>query len=145
MLNTELLLKVKEQILKEPLQFIMGNWFQTKHEIVQEPIPNCGTAACIAGWAIAIHNQMNPAKACAAVSNHEFKWHSSEFIADDILDPKGDITVSNLFYVDRWPYQLAFDFRNSEDPVRRAQLAAQAIDMFIADPESFGEETEYED
>lgn len=55
-MNVELLLKVKDQILKEPRQFVMESWFR----LSIRDIPNCGTAACIGGWGIAIEFNENP-------------------------------------------------------------------------------------
>lgn len=55
-----LLERIKRQIKKEPKQFIMDAYFWSSYRI-----PNCGTAACIAGWAVTFGNNFeNPKVAC---------------------------------------------------------------------------------
>ena len=49
-INTKLLRAIQRRIKKEPKQFIMY-WYFRKDE---RHIPNCGTAACIAGWAVTL-------------------------------------------------------------------------------------------
>ena len=50
--TVNLLRKVQKQILLEPRQFDIQHWFTMFPKNVTR-VPNCGTAACIAGWAIA--------------------------------------------------------------------------------------------
>lgn len=57
-MNTKLLRRIQKQILKEPKQFDMSWWFSTSPHI-----PNCGTAACVAGWVMALHRGCSPHQA----------------------------------------------------------------------------------
>src|SRR5438105_274495 len=46
-MNKDLLLKVKEAILAEPIRFNMGSWVS-----ITDVWAPCGTTACIAGFAV---------------------------------------------------------------------------------------------
>lgn len=50
--NIELLTKVRDAIANEDAHFNMGSWFTD--DFVNHSKTACGTASCIAGWAIAI-------------------------------------------------------------------------------------------
>ena len=56
-MNTKLLRRIQKQILKEPRQFDMIGLFNTT---LPWKIPNCGTAACIAGWALCLSKHVTP-------------------------------------------------------------------------------------
>jgi hypothetical protein len=127
-MNVELLLKVKEQILKEPAQFQMA-WIFTRHivdsytDIDRDKIPNCGTAACIAGWAISIHRGMTPKQ----VSDSEIGgWED----AQELLGI-GRGWADELFNVERWPTGYKEAWYESDTLEDRAQVAADRIDDFI--------------
>lgn len=115
-MNIELLLKVKEQILKEPKQFIMDRWFCNSPDGNYE-IPNCGTAACIGGWGWAISKGLNPREARKYYDENDF--------------PKlFDISIyqaSRLFYLARWPLKF-----REKGYSTNSTLAAARIDHFIA-------------
>lgn len=63
-MNVKLLRRIIKAIKKEPGQFDMRSWFTR-----QRGIPNCGTAACIGGWAVALTKRANPEKARLASKN----------------------------------------------------------------------------
>lgn len=62
-MNIPLLKAVRDKIASEPHQFEMAHYFtrfldcKDAHKI---KIPDCGTACCIAGWALAIHKGKKP-------------------------------------------------------------------------------------
>jgi len=56
-MNTQLLRRIQRQILKEPEQFQMRTWFTSWS---YSTIPNCGTAACIGGWAVSLKHGRTP-------------------------------------------------------------------------------------
>lgn len=128
-MNKELLLKVREQILREPRQFVMGTWY-TEHPMESEDndelwmgveIPNCGTAACIAGWAISIAEKKSPHKASGTIG-----------AASRYLDVKWE-DAEDLFYEDHWDDDLQERWENASSLDERAQIAAERIDQFIAE------------
>jgi len=124
-MNTELLLKVKEQILKESRQFDMHSWFTT-HSPTNEPIPNCGTAACIGGWAIALSANLKLSEA------------DSKF--QELPRPRTLLELNydqghRLFFTSDWPSKMAKDYEIAYDTSNfaiAAKIAAERIDLFIA-------------
>jgi hypothetical protein len=137
-MNTELLLKVKKQILKEPRQFGMTTWFE-----YSLAIPNCNTSACIAGWAITLGlKKSNPLEGARAIKNNfpTNKGFDSlmEFAAKKVYElsiPLLDITeeqAHRLFSEEEWPNEFYGDYANADTPQERAEIAARRIDHFIA-------------
>lgn len=134
-MNKELLLKIKEQILREPKQFVMGTWF-TPFPADSDggdlwdniKVPNCGTAACIAGWAIALHEGKAPSEVTGAIIKAENYLIKAENYLDIEMEDAED-----LFYADHWDNDLQdrWDFAKSLE--ERAQIAAERIDQFIAE------------
>lgn len=120
-MNKELLLKVKEQILKEPKQFNMDNWF------TRAPgVPNCGTACCIAGWALTLNMAVSPN--VARLSTADLLSSEIECAAAELLDTSD---AHKLFYVCNWPLELRHRYISSWRYSTVAQVAADAIDWFI--------------
>jgi hypothetical protein len=122
-MNIKLLNQIKEAITNEPRQFVMENFFY-----VDEHIPNCGTACCIAGWAIAIHNNCNPVTA-HSIAAKKLNYYDAQ--AEEILNIPIDLGRS-LFYIERWPMQFNYRWRFATDAVERAKIACDRIDHFIA-------------
>jgi hypothetical protein len=127
-MNIELLNKVKEKILDEPGQFIMHMWtskelarFVRGKEVKSKRVTvNCGTAACIAGWACCITKNLNPAQ-----FNNSFD--SPLFLnALELNSEQRDL----LFDFDCWPPQ--FRVHQNEGTRAFARQAAKRIDHFIA-------------
>ena len=116
-MNTELLLRIKEHILAEPRRLLM-------EDVVFRGIPgeficdgglhfrlaDCGTAACIAGWACILNNES-----------------PSLGRAKRILD----LDNAELFFVLSWPSKLYTRWRHAKTPQERAVIAAERIDYFI--------------
>ncbi len=117
-LNVKLLRRVRDKILKEPLQFEMSQWYTLA---LDHPIPNCGTAACIAGWAIALAEKKSPA-ACYDTNNIQGKAMRLLGIEDDPW---------KLFAVSSWPIRYQNQFYNTGSLKVRARIAARRIDAYI--------------
>jgi len=125
-LNTELLRKVRDQIEREPRQFCMSHFYATAEDIdddIATEIPNCGTAACIAGWAFALSKYLNPKDAGGLVNSPEFR-------ARDLLG-LGLKGYTNLFYSDDWPDEFRVDFSEAATPEARAAVAVRLLDEII--------------
>lgn len=125
-MNTKLLLKIKSQILKEPKQFQMRYGFACRllkdvrrfdMGTRRTKIPNCGTAACIAGWGKCIELGLNPAGALLSLSGG-LDWKLTE------------TQKARLFYFDNWPSK--FQRHTCEGTPAFAKQAALRIDHFIA-------------
>lgn len=110
-MNTELLLKVRAQILKEPERFSM-DFFKLE-------IP-CGTLHCIGGWALALSGftipSVDPTHAARAVLNLQYKQGAK------------------LFFDCNWPTKLRREYFRAAcngDRPAMATAAASRIDHFI--------------
>jgi len=115
-MNIKLLKQIRKQILKEPKQFYMGEWFTT---VTETHIPNCGTAACIGGWAIALAKKVNPAQA------HDIFLRNT-MLPEELLELECD-EAERLFYTGNWPQE----FTGGSTPAIKAKKAAARIDHFI--------------
>lgn len=146
-----LLRRVKEQILREPAQFVMGELF-TRSEFgtrdLEREVPHCGTAACIGGWAIALSVGMTPSE---AAEGQYRGWE--EDAATDAWDracealglelwTEGEETdrAHQLMSVWGWPRDLREAWEAEQTLEGRARIAAERIDRFIAEEEARGEE-----
>jgi len=83
-------------------------------------VPNCGTAACIAGWAIALQDKVSPSEAIGALMKASRYLGIDQEIAED------------LFYEYHWDDELLDRWVEAESLEERAQIAAERIDQFIA-------------
>ncbi len=138
-MNIDLLLKVRAAILAEPAQFIMASWFakgsvyhhdedpessyDRTTDIPRGTIPNCGTAACIAGWTCAIANGRLPAEQRLFSSGVDFVAEAALGIDQE----RGAL----LFYVREWPYDMQQAWLAATTLEARAQVAAARIDKFV--------------
>jgi hypothetical protein len=145
-----LLRRVQKRILKEPKQFEMSTGFilnghnagilfsSTPDYIRHGEIPNCGTAACVAGWALTLGTGCKkPIQ--AARKFHEFRklksvWGPIESRARRILSLSKEQS-NRLFYADQWPVQFNRDRSltgfSRLSKRKQAQLAVKRIDHFI--------------
>lgn len=152
-MNTKLLKRIAKTITSRPEQFDMDYWFQ-----FHKNIPNCHTAACIAGWAITLGTtkakaKPMPSKAARlfvplfgtkdandfAVSYYDESPVSKGTIVEKavtLLDINND-QAKRLFYRDNWPqeYKDAFykavDGQDPKDLITAAKVAASRIAHFI--------------
>lgn len=117
-MNTELLLKVRDAILAEPLKFDMTSWFDLDEE------SPCGTVACIAGHAIAISHKWKKLK-----TGLRYTLYPPDE-AQVLLDIS-DTQRYNLFVYREWPNQFVVRFLASTTPLQRAKVAAARINYMI--------------
>lgn len=123
-MNIELLRAVQARITAEPRQFVMYDWFTRKLDESPGMIPNCGTAACVAGWAIALSQGLDP-RAARDAHDATSSRYTTEQTAQQVLDID-HWRGSRLFYFTRWPAQFTLKPENDV-----AQACAR-IDYFIA-------------
>lgn len=137
-LNIELLQRVKQKILEEPAQFQMAKIFAQYcdgHSDLPRDIPNCGTAACIGGWAIAIAKKLSPLRA----SNLAFGWiEACEVLGVSI--ELGRDWPRELMELGAWPEDLRGDWFQADTLEARARVAAARIDRFVASYQDAEEE-----
>lgn len=125
---------IKKQILKEPRQFQMLRCFSERLRVIKqgsEPdrlvsIPNCGTAACIAGHACALFSERKKMNPLEASRYNMAKSRTSLSSAEYLL---GCPNSAILFHFPRWPKQ--FQKHKHEGTPAFARQAAARIEWFI--------------
>ncbi len=134
MLNIALLEKVKAKILEEPDQFVMSTYFSDNRFFADSPevIPNCGTAACIAGWALAIDAEENPKEANTRIQKLMFSSPSVDYgtLAIRLLG----LPNREMFVVDAWPLNYRYDWYNAvndKNKKKQVEIAVKVIDYYI--------------
>jgi len=119
--NKRLLEKIKLQIIAEPKQFIMRDYFESS-----DSIPNCGTAACIAGWACTLTKFKNPSKASEALSDKFYNGERLVWVRAKKALGLTEAQATNLFLQLHWPAQFRGGNRRS-----LAERAVKRIDHFL--------------
>lgn len=132
-INVRLLRAIQRQIAKEPEQFCMSSWF-----LKNDAIPNCGTSACIAGWAVTVSQKTNPLRAAKSMCPRFEERDVLVGLANDRVAPKARRLLGLslmqgelLFYKENWPEQFCYDSWGITAK-ERALLAIARIDHFIA-------------
>lgn len=113
------LLKVKEQVLAEPQNFIMARyWLEEKAPFwgwgCDLPRSFCGTCFCIAGLI------------CNNARRLRDRYTASELLGL----PKGD-PVPELFDVEHWPYYYRKQWFKTRSLKKRAAITGRRIDAFL--------------
>lgn len=128
-MNVRLLRKVKNHILEEPRRFIMRTWLLTREYVGGPSYPSdngakevkfakCGTAACIAGWAVLLHDKR--------ITNYdEIARRASELLELD------EMKSYRLFGATWWPEPFGSQYRKAKTPTARAKIAAARIEHYI--------------
>lgn len=156
-MNVTLLRKIQDKIKKHPEHFEMSNWFCDSNNDYadlskQDPIqcirknegleklinttsPNCGTKACVAGWAILLSPEYHKAAWDFVQSDKAYDSNSFEFWIESgakVLDIN-EYQAKNLFLPQNWPSQfLEVDNFGEIDDQTTPELAVARIDHFIA-------------
>lgn len=138
-MNVRLLRRIQKQILKEPKQFEMHQWFVFQGVNV----PNCGTTACIGGYAIALSTKQTPLEAARHISTKQFGKTKCDL--SDRSKQKVETTARNLlglteeqgdrlFLEPDWPYKYRYNSRGEAivTPKAKARNAVRRIDLFIS-------------
>jgi hypothetical protein len=112
----------QQKILAEPSQFDMEDFFHTD----TENIPNCGTAACIGGWAITLKLGVTPNEAQYRRTIGEPIWR----LAADALDLPYTLAY-RLFYTGEWPREFDEAYYAANSAEEKARVAVARIDHFI--------------
>lgn len=123
-MNIELLQRIRQHILEKPNRFLMGDWIVRDNGIGvfsddrEEEIPfaECGTAACVAGWACLLGGKRDTLSP-SSDGRHllGLTWDQSE----------------NLFFEDQWPDPFHRRYRSANSHEEQVQIAADRIEHFI--------------
>lgn len=138
-MNVDLLIRVRYKILDEPRQFVMQRFFATSMRIdsdsetpeglrdISREVPNCGTAACIAGWALTL-SRTESHRPIDAAEYYMYRTHLPARVELGLTS----LQAQRLFYVTGWPWEFQKRWEETRDVVERARIAADRIDHFIA-------------
>jgi hypothetical protein len=132
-MNVELLRKVEAHILEEPKRLYMRTWVKHKdqdgvlrirgQEGRQRDYPACGTAGCIAGWAVML-------------SYAESKTPITTVDGDDLGEEArlllglGIFEAHRLFVPLNWPLEFRQGISDDGEP-ETAKVAVRRIEHFI--------------
>lgn len=124
-MNVKLLRKVKRHILAVPRRFVMSEVIMREENdgpinwLNEKPFPDCGTAACVAGWACLLANEGTvPENATASMDE------ARELLG--LTDGQAD----RLFMPSAWPKKFQ---KGTDDSGTKAtaKVAAARIEYFI--------------
>lgn len=126
-MNVKLLRKVQKAILAHPDQFSMYEWFPPYLDN-GAIAGGCGTAACVAGWAVHCKRRGKTLKKTKELTRKK-NINSAAQKALGLTD----LQASSLFHLDNWPIR----FQERWDACLKANrtivdVACQRIDHFIA-------------
>lgn len=130
-LNVKLLRRIQKHILEEPKRLQMRYLFLRQRnsrtfcaDVSGQPFAPCGTAACIAGWAMLLSG-IRPYDIDAGTDNQ-----NDAAIAERLLGLPEDFWP-RLFVESSWPKPFRAGYRTAKSPKQRAKVAAARIDCLI--------------
>jgi hypothetical protein len=129
-MNVKLLRKIQKHILAEPARYEQNAIITIGAPgamcvAANRLYPQCGTIACIGGWAILL-----TAKRRLKTSRYSLNYLT---LGKLLGVKKSQIAklVSYTDYATEWPDHFADKYNQAETPKARARIAAQRIDHFI--------------
>ena len=127
-INVELLLEIKENVLKYPRHVDMGSYLYIDDGLTDEYSPvcmldalrdgKCDSTGCVSGWASQLHNAKKGTRKVSAVDG-EIPLRLNLQQCDE------------LFYAGSWPDKFRDQYYNAKTPRGRARAVANRIDAFI--------------
>jgi hypothetical protein len=127
--NVKLLRQIKKHILKNPDRLYMGEGILVGEPGDALPIweankefPECGTTACIAGWACILSGS-NPKRLVRS------PWMTIRRKAQKLIGIEGDPDF--LFQDEQWPSKFANAFERAVTAKTQAKITGERIDHFI--------------
>lgn len=121
-INIRLLRKVQAAILRKPRQFQMAMLFSGR-DSMGKPATGCGTAACVAGWAIFLAKR--------AKRLEDIRWpHSELTVATKALGLSNHQSCI-LFDDANWPTPFKDKYWSAKTAQGKARVAAKRIEHFI--------------
>jgi hypothetical protein len=120
-MNVKLLRRIQKHILAEPKRLDMGHFIARKSDgsglVVR--FPQCGTVACIAGWAVTLSTK------------EKLDYRRIEGRARQLLGIT-QTQAKNLFFDSNWPQQFAERLGLTEPQTKaHARITAKRIDHFL--------------
>lgn len=131
-MNIEKLQEIKKKILRNPKQFQMDHWFNTKLDDGKTDAGGCGTAACIAGWWLVVERKTESLLRAEKIKQIEYPsyYHISSAAQAGL-----DLPNQSLFLLSCWPADFRISYNNavSRKHFRKAaKIVGEVIDNYIA-------------
>jgi hypothetical protein len=124
--NRKLLRKIRDMIAKRPRQFLMDAFFDSICQ-TGEKASHCGTAACIAGWAIVLGRKAkDPAHAAQSVP-----LRNKAFDVGAKLLGLSQYQAGTLFSHYQWPEPFYARLNKATTPRAAANAAVARINHFL--------------
>lgn len=121
-MNTKLIKQIEQAILAEPRRLEMKTWINRCDRVAP-----CGTAACIAGYAV-ILSRMEKGKGWYEAAQQISTRHCG-LEAAELLDI-GLCQSLVLFYVARWPFRYRLRLSHAVDRKAKAKVAVDRLRYF---------------
>lgn len=130
-LNVKLLRRIQKHILDEPRRFVMersilkstpGFTFNSDNNTIQR-LPSCGTAACIAGWAVELTTHDANEQSPESLLSSAAKLLNVEETTSWVEHP--------LFYTTFWPSPFRWKYLSAKTPKARAKIVSARIEYLI--------------
>lgn len=127
-INVKLLRRVQKAIVEHAAHFDMSEWGvgASKADIMHDEPPEseCGTTACIAGFAVILRD--GKARPSEAVALRAAKLLSLDYDSWDF-----GCNGTRLFHVQHWPSKFYHRYSKAKRNLTRARIAAERIEHFI--------------
>lgn len=130
--NVALLRKIQKAILKYPDQFNMAWWFQKK-DSKGNLAGRCGTAACIAGWAVTLARVKNIERAKPFRKQLAYQRVIWDLPGDasNLLGLQTESETNGLFCTSSWPAKFRKRYDHATTAKQAARAASDRISHFI--------------
>lgn len=126
--NIKRLREIKKQILAEPSQFDMTVYFSAK------PTSTCGTASCIAGWALWLYAKNFQKSLKINVLGHLYSDYPEHISFKNLAAKLLGLTylqAERIFFSNQWPLKFYRKYRLALTDEDKAKVAAEYIDYLI--------------
>lgn len=128
-MNVKLLRKVKRHILEEPKRLDMNTFVSRRMSWrPEEERPECGTVACVAGWAVLL-DRIDKGKGLPRRVDNSFYMRVA-LNAGALLGLSYEES-NRLFMFSGWPKELDHAYYAATTPRQRARVTARRIELFI--------------
>ena len=129
-MNVKLLRKIQKHILAEPRRLAMCDWIQRGKpgqeltfqdgSVIGQTYAECGTAACIAGWAVILSSKRTPKDSDTVLDRAIKILGITEYQSDSLF-------LRSL----GWPQKFSQAYLAAKTPSGKARVAVRRIDHFI--------------
>lgn len=130
----KILRQVRDHILAEPKRLRMSKYITTQktsglktfhadsHRNEEVPFAPCGTAGCIAGWAVILSTPNIAPFELERTHPYDLMVNAAKILG---------ITDTSLFFVEEWPRRFSKPYMKAKTQKTRAKYAAKMINYWL--------------